>query len=87
MARNCRHPIFSTIIAIVSFALATCLPIAVAGERATAPGGYDLSTGGSFLSPVTSPILIGAGLTLAGRGFTAGSMLNFFVSTASGAGE
>ncbi len=34
------------------------------------------------VSSVTSPILVGAGFTIKGRNFTKGSMVNFFVATA-----
>ena len=43
------------------------------------------SAAGPFIDPLTSPVLAGNSFTLAGSGFTSGSMVNFFVSTAKGA--
>ncbi len=41
--------------------------------------------GGPVVDPLTSPVLAGGSFTLSGSGFTFGSRVNFFVSTAKGA--
>src|SRR5262249_6741534 len=41
--------------------------------------------GRPVLDPPTAPVMAGANLVLSGSGFTSGSMVNFFVSTAKGA--
>jgi len=43
------------------------------------------SPGGPVVDPLTSPVLAGGSFRLSGSGFTSGSVVNFFVSTAKGA--
>src|SRR5579859_4479678 len=59
--------------------------IAPADAQAQWPNAPATTAGGPYIDPLTSPVLAGNSFTLPGSGFTSGSMVNFFVSTAKGA--
>jgi hypothetical protein len=76
MSANCHDCKVLTLVALVAF---------LAGAtQVTADIGGATEIVVPFISSVPSPILAGARLTITGRGFTAGSLVNFFVSTANG---
>src|SRR5271170_1618883 len=70
MSTNCKSP--KSFASILFALLVLCMLRGLAAADSPA------------LAPLATPVLVGDTLNLSGRGFSAGSMVNFFVSTPNG---
>jgi N-acetylneuraminic acid mutarotase len=73
-----------TFTAGASGAVGISVAVTTAGSCTSARGSVDIPIRALCLNPVTNQITVGATSTFTGSGFTAGSVIKLFVSTASG---